>query len=741
MTEDSNVVLISFAVNALDPMTFHVQQLTGTEGVNQLFHFELTLTAAGEVPLHQVTGQRATLSMGRAPGAVGDPELVRRVHGMVDRFERVRRDASTGAVSYRARLVPQEARLHHRTNCRIFQDQHMEQVVAAVLKGHRRKQHHLFTHDSKPAPRDYCVQYLESDWDFIQRLLEEEGYLWFHQHEQQGVTLLMSNRAGFGLPLMPATLAEQQAAGSQPPRPILFSPLSGQQPATEFIFELSFASQLCPGRAHGDDYFFQLQNSDLMSTDAALPLPKDGITADQSLELYSYPSLPWPAEQTHLGQADELLQRAVSQRLEQARSEALQGSGQSTCVRLAPGHYFTLEQAPGAQHLDAALCGQQYLVLELVHEASTSSPPPVAGGATTSECRYHNRFRCVPLALPHRPARRACKPVIRGVQTAVVVGPKNEQVYTDKFGRVKVRFRWDREARLRRDQQQSLEQSSCWIRVSQPWAGAGWGALWLPRVDSEVLVSFEDGDPDRPIITGQVYNAINLPPEDLPRHKTRSTFKSRSVPGGRGSNELRFEDKRGGEQLYLHAQRDLDQVVGRNHTRAVRQDETVEVQQGDRKVNVRQGRLDSYVEQDSAEVVKGTRSVSVTEGDATINVMNGQHQLTVHKDLIIQVAQGDRRTTVVKGNQQTTLDAGDLTTTLTRGDKRTEVVKGHLRTILCQGNALTQLDKGSLQLLAEEGSIVLKAKGGSITIDDSGIKIEAAAGKPVTITGKTVDLN
>jgi type VI secretion system secreted protein VgrG len=229
---------------------------------------------------------------------------------------------------------------------------------------------------------------------------------------------------------------------------------------------------------------------------------------------------------------------------------------------------------------------KSYLLTEVHHVASVggSYTDGVGGDASSS---YSNRFVCIPHAVPYRPRRMTPKPVIQGVQTAVVVGPSGEEIWVDKYGRVKVQFHWDREGK--RD-----EKSSCWIRVSQNWAGKRWGAMFIPRIGQEVIVSFLEGDPDQPFITGSVYNAEQVVPYDLPKEQTKSTMKSDSSKGHGGFNELRFEDKKGGEQIFLHAQKDMDLRVKNDAREWIGKDRHLivkgkqkELVEGDKHLNVK----------------------------------------------------------------------------------------------------------------------------------------------------------
>jgi len=219
----------------------------------------------------------------------------------------------------------------------------------------------------------------------------------------------------------------------------------------------------------------------------------------------------------------------------------------SDCRRLVAGYTFTLDGH------DRAAFNQEYVLTAVQHYGS--QPEAAGAEAATSggsnQAVYENDVECIPKATPFRPPRTTPRPAISGGQTAIVVGPSGEEIHTDKYGRVKVQFHWDRAGKYD-------DKTSCWVRVSQGWAGGGYGMMFLPRIGQEVIVDFLEGDPDQPIITGRVYNASQMPPLDLPAEKTRSTIKSSSSKGGGGANEIRFEDKKGDEQLLLHAEKDLN---------------------------------------------------------------------------------------------------------------------------------------------------------------------------------------
>src|SRR4030042_1304031 len=230
-------------------------------------------------------------------------------------------------------------------------------------------------------------------------------------------------------------------------------------------------------------------------------------------------------------------------RLQEMTTFQEKAEGQSICPRFTPGFTFKL-----ADH-EREKFNREYLLVGVLHTGT--QPQVLEERADTKGSHYANDFLAIPSAVNFRPERKTPRPVVEGIQTAMVVGPKGEEIYTDKYGRVKVQFHWDREGK--RD-----EKSSCWIRVGSLFAGGQYGIIFTPRIGQEVIVDFLEGDPDQPIITGRVYNAENMPPYDLPNEKTKSTIKSNSSLGGAGFNEIRFEDNKGQEQIFIHAEKDVD---------------------------------------------------------------------------------------------------------------------------------------------------------------------------------------
>jgi type VI secretion system secreted protein VgrG len=557
------------------------------EELSRPFSVRLTLVAreGTEVDPASLLGQEAALSIRL------DEEHTRYLHGVLAQMEQWDTGAGADRNRFVAVIVPSLWRLGHRKRCRIFQGMTVPEIVQQVFR-----EGGVAARLSLSAgyrPRDYCVQYRESDFDFVSRLLEEEGIFYSFEHEQDGHTVVLRDSAA-ACPDLP------DGAG------ILFRDESGMT-SEEHVFAFRMRREVRPSSVALRDFNFLRPALD-MTTGAA-----ESASGLGELEIYDYP-----------GRYDETGAGAARSRtrLEELRVSAETGAGTSTSRRLAPGQVFEL--------LDHPVDGfnGEYLILSVSHHGwqPEALHSPFLSAEQRDRRRYESTFVCLRKGVPFRPERKTPRPTVPGPQTAIVVGPASEEIFTDLHGRVKVQFHWDREGK--RD-----ERSSCWIRVSQAWAGPGWGALYLPRVGHEVVVEFEEGDPDRPLVTGSVYNGVNPPPISLPADKTKSTLRSASSPGGHGSNELRFEDAAGGEEVYLHAQKDLDIVVENDKSQHVGRDETLRVDR-DRSRSVG-GNQKLLVEQDDATTVDQDQSLAVALDRTT--TVGGDHTETIGGDQSVSI--------------------------------------------------------------------------------------------------------
>ncbi|HSP77252.1 MAG TPA: type VI secretion system tip protein TssI/VgrG, partial [Myxococcaceae bacterium] len=455
-------------------------------------------------------------------------------------------------------------------------------------------------------PRTYCVQYRESDLEFVHRLMEEEGIFYYFGHTEDAHTMVLRD-ASLTCPAMPG---EPRLVFREPSKMVALS---------ESVHAFTSSREVQPGAVSLRDFNFVQPEQDLTT----------GSTSDEgetALEIYDYPAR---YEEPGTGKA------LAKVRLVELRAQVEQLEGASNCRRLCVGHTFELDEHPVGE------LNHDYLLLSVRHEGLQ---PEVLTFEQTSRRKKHsytNSFTCMPAQVPYRPKRNTPRPFIAGAQTAVVVGPPGEEIHTDEHGRIKVQFHWDREGK--RD-----DKSSCWIRVSQAWAGPGWGALYLPRIGHEVVVEFLEGDPDRPLVTGNVYNGQNPPPVDLPAEKTRSTLRSSSSPGGNGYNEFRFEDSAGEEQIFLHAQKDFSIVVENDKVQEVRGNETLLVKK-DRSRTI-EGNQALEVKQNDDSVIGGNQSLEVVKDRST--TVTGNHTESVVGDQAVQVG-GNQNVSVAMASAET----------------------------------------------------------------------------------------
>jgi len=550
-----------------------VLEFRGREALSTPFAFEVELVSERpDLELESLLHQPAFLAF--APDGAG-------IHGLVHRI--AQGESGRRLTRYRLTLVPQLAYLAHHSNQRIFQHLTVPQIVARVLEEHGILAGVGHRFDLGPVvypEREYCVQYDESDLHFIQRLCEEEGIHYHFQHSADGHVLVFGDDQTVFPTLAPVPY--QQDSG-----------LVADQPV---IKRFGLRLETRTSRVTRRDYDFEKPR---LTMEAAF---QSDFQPD--LEDYDY-----PGRFVDRSRGKHLAQRA----LERHRHDYERAEGESDQPSLVSGHFLELTEHPRADWnqlwlLDEVLHeGKQPQVLE---ESITSAPnlhsatPSRRRGegwgegklaATEFHQGYRNHFTATPWTVPYRPALRHPKPKALGSQTAVVTGPAGEEIHCDEYGRVKVQFHWDRHG-------QADDKTSCWLRVSSSWAGDRYGGIAIPRVGMEVLVTFLEGDPDQPLVTGCLYHAEHVIPYDLPANKTRTVFKTLSSPGGGGYNELRIEDRKGQEQIYLHAQRDWDEniehdqkirvgherhdTVGANSYSEFRAEEHLTVA-GDRKVEVK----------------------------------------------------------------------------------------------------------------------------------------------------------
>jgi type VI secretion system secreted protein VgrG len=581
-----------------------VDGFAGLERLSQLYDFQVDFHPMGEDPLEaaDLLGAEALLSI-TVPG--GSP---RYLHGRV--YSVNARGRNGGRWRYRIRVAPALWWLTRTQKSRIFQDQSVPDILEAVL-GEAGVEVRLSLSGSY-AVREYCTQYRETDFAFLSRLMEWEGLFYFFEHTEDGHTLVVGDKPSVHGPLPGGAVLPVREHDARS--------VDG-----EYLIALERVHRLRPGAVHLRDYDFQRPALDVSGKAKSA----EGVSA---LEVYDY-----PGEYV----APAVGKQAAKVRMEEGVQAARTLAGESVAPSLTPGYGFEVQD--GGTH------DGEYTVVEVAHSGQQAETP---GGREASGGMYRNSFQCMPSQIPFRPRRLTPRPSIPGVQTATVVGPAGEEIHTDAHGRIKVQFHWDREG-------QRDDKASCWVRVGQVWGGPGWGGLYLPRIGQEVVVRFLEGNPDRPLIAGTVYNAENQTPYALPAEKTRSTLKSASSLGSNGFNELRIEDAAGEEELYVHAQKDEELLTENDKAQEVRGYENLLVHK-DRTLTV-QGHQQLNVTVDDASTVKGNQSLLV-RGDRTTTTagshsedVTGNQSITVAKiftSLVSQVASetvGAARTLQVGG--------------------------------------------------------------------------------------------
>ena len=464
------------------------RQLQGSEEISQLFTLDVDLLSESKsIDPKALLGKNATIVVETEGGGT------RYIDGIVTRFGMQGQDHRM--YSYRARLSPWLWLATRKTDFKVFQNKTVPEIIEEVLGKYGYPLDKKLNRSYRTW--DYCVQYNESDCQFVSRLMEHEGIYYYHQHSAGQHVL---------------TLADDIVASHSPLPGAASSPFYPPEKAAiadrECVYAWELAEEIKSARHFNDDYDFKKPRADLSN------MRKDPPGhAHDSYEVYE-----WPGGYTEYADGETYVKVRLQENL--TRQSAVQGK--SSCRALAPGYTFNLENYPrGDQNQQYLITAVQYHFQENPEVSSVAKPTPKT---TKEEVGSIQRFvlKAQPTSLPFTPPRVTPKPRSLGPQTAVVVGPPGEEIWTDKYGRVKVQFHWDRIGAMD-------ENSSCWIRVSHPWAGARYGGIFTPRIGQEVIVDFLNGDPDYPIITGRVYNADQMPPWELPKHKTFQTVSFRSA--------------------------------------------------------------------------------------------------------------------------------------------------------------------------------------------------------------------
>ena len=614
----------------LGPDVLLLLGFNGTEALSKPFTFQLELLSEqDDIAPEALLRTPVVLSVLQHDGTE------RKIHGLVRSFGQLGQHEKL--IAYRAEIVPWFWFLSLSQDCRIFQDMSVLEIVEDIFTGFGYKDFEVRCARSYPK-REYCVQYRESHFDFVSRLLEEEGIFYHFEHTEDGHTLVLADSNGV---LDPCPGPEEV--------PMRSGPLSTE----DRIASLEREHAVCSGTAALTDYDY-LQPP--RSLDAELSGSGQG-------EVFDYQ----PARYAEQDRGERLARILLEQR--EAKRHVVFGRG--SCRHFQAGFTFEL-----TGHYRADM-NCSYVLVQVGHAVR-------AGTYTTWDSPrldHDVSFVAIPTEIPFRPQPVTARPLVHGAQTAEVVGKDDEEIWTDEHGRIKVQFHWDRYGEMD-------EHSSCWVRVASRWAGKGWGEIHIPRIGQEVVVDFLEGNPDRPLVTGAVYNADHPPPWDLPSDQTRSGMKSRSSKGGGGWNEISVDDRKGSEEVTIHAQKDMNTAVENDQS--------------------------TTVGHDQSNSVGNSQSISVG-ADRSITV-GGTRSETVSGDTSLTVGDGDRTQTVASGRSDEYV----------KGDRGVKVDGASAHTI-----------KKDTNIQVTDGDLALKTASGKVTVDGmAGVHLVSPS--DVTLKGKNV---
>jgi type VI secretion system secreted protein VgrG len=680
---------------------------TGYEAISRPFHFQLQCIAENnkKVPFEALLGNVVSIQM-QLPGG-----LPTWITGLCNKVSQ----GSRGKIftNYSLDLVPEFWFLTRKTHSRIFQRMTVSDILREVLDFKHTSKVISYQGEHPEEPREFCVQYRESDYAFASRLMEEEGYHYYFDHDHLDSAMHVSNSPKSFPDLVPKSS-------------LIYEAVRGGARVEDRILSWEKSQELKSRLVTLWDHSFELPHKHLEAEheiqwiQAPVQAGKSrhflSPASDLALKLYDYPggyAKRFDGVAKSGGEQPERLKkifqdnrRTAELRMGEEAAASILVSGSSNVRHLVSGRQFSLER-----HFDG---DGPWVLYEIEHVASESANVRSGRGGF----RYENHFTCFPADLPFRPPRVTPHPVVEGTQTAVVVGPKGEEIFTDKYGRIKVQFHWDREGKYDVD-------SSCWMRVAQPMAGRRWGSSFWPRIGQEVIVDFLEGDPDRPIVIGCVYNADQMPPYlgngPDPKHKNDNRLtgiKSSTTLGGEGFNEWRFDDTKGKEQLFLHAARNMDVRVKSNSMESVGGSKHVTVG-GEKEDGTTYGDYNEWVFHDANQTVLHDLDQDVG-GHLSLEIGSrgkgdGGCLLHVHGHRMTHIGKSDL--VYVKDNLQEKVDGNQ---SLEVGGKRHEKV-GNVYA-LDAGEEIHL--KGGQKIVVEAGTqLSLKVGGNFIDISPAGVAI------------------
>lgn len=671
-----------------------LRRFSGSEELSRLFEYELEMVSNDDsLDPTQIVGENITWVLNQS----GDAPRYWNAH--VSRFRYS--GQSDAGTTYRATVVPWLWFLTQTTDCRIFQNKTSPEIIQQIFRDLGFRDFRLQL-SATYAKREYCVQYRETDFNFVSRLMEEEGIYYYFEHENAQHSLVLAD--------------DITSYSRLPDYEVEMADPNGHGDLVDQITVWEHETRFRPGKWAQTDFNFKKPGRKLMSTSETV-MP---VSMTKKFEVYEYPGC--------------FSDRTLGSNLTKIRMQEHEADhdvvfGECTYRTFSPGGRFKVKK-----HLTAREIGREYTVRRITVEASLGGS--YDSHLTSSEdIHYRCRFECLPAKLVFRPQRRTRKPVVEGPQTAIITGPPGEEIHPDEFGRVKAQFHWDREGKYD-------ENSSCWLRVSQVHAGQGWGMMDLPRVGEEVIVDFLEGDPDRPIITGRVYNGDNMPPFALPAGKTRRGNMTKTYKGA-GYNEMSMDDTPGKEQLRMNAMYNMNSnvnndqslTVGKNQSESVGVDRSREVGSNE-KVKIGADRT-VEVGSDHKEKVGGSQTVEIGANQKT--TIGGSHTVSVGSSQSNTIATSQSNSIGTTKNETVGMASNEMV-----GMFKTVNVGVAMNTLV---GALSAEEVAGVKIIIAGVSIALQCGASSLTMDAAGkivlkgtnILIDSSG--PTKINGGPIDLN
>jgi type VI secretion system secreted protein VgrG len=668
-------------------------RMTATEGLSGLFEIDLALLSANPaIDAKKLLGAPVGVSIELPAGGE------RHLHGLCTDFSYTGYFGELHA--YRAVLRPWLWVLTRSADCRIFQKKTTPEIIKQIVGDHG------FSGDFKESlsrtylPWEYCVQYRETAFNFISRLMEHEGIYYYFEHTADKHTMVLVDSS---------SAHSKFASYAEVP---YYPPEQTGRRKRDSISDWSMSWEIQSGKFAHTDYEFKKPSLNLLAQTQG----PQGHGHDKE-EIYDYPGI---------YDTNDLGGSLAKIRLDELRTRYQVAQGHGDARGLLTGSVFKLAGYPRSDQ------NGEYLITSTTCQAASNDYSSGGGGELEFTCS----FTAIASKEQFRPPRLTPKPVVNGPQTAVVVGPAGEEIHTDEHGRIMVQFHWDRLGK-------KDENSSCWIRVGQTWASGGWGSMWIPRIGMEVIVAFLEGDPDRPLVTGCVYNGTNKPPYPLPAEKTKSTIKSDSSKGHGGSNEMRFEDKKGSEEIYIHAQKDRNLVIEHDETKTVHHDRAKTIDH-DETTHVGHDRTET-VDNNETITVHANRTETVDK-EETITIHGGRTE-TVDKNESITI--GASRTENVAKEESITIGGGRTENvgkdeSITIGGARTETVAKD-ESVTISGARTLSISKDDSETVGKSRTVSIGKTlsidvSDEITITCGSASINMKKNGDITINGKAINI-